>query len=77
MLRNLLTKHPESVGETYWEHFRAATRVSAKCFAASLFQMVHAVLPFVNPPLGTNVESMKDFLEEISPSNRKKKESMK
>ena len=68
-----MTEHPQSVGETYWQHFRVAASISARCLLASLFQMVHAILPFVNPPFGTHVDSMKDFLEEVSPSNRKKK----
>jgi len=73
MLRNLFTKHPKSVGETYWQHLSVAARISARCLCASLFQAVHALLPFVSPPDKFRVDTMKEFFEGVSPSNRKKK----
>ncbi|MHA1808435.1 MAG: DUF6356 family protein [Candidatus Thorarchaeota archaeon] len=73
MLKDLFTKHPKSVGETYWQHFAVATRISARCLCASLFQAVHALLPFVSPPEKLGADSMKEFFEGVSPSNRKKK----
>jgi hypothetical protein len=72
MLRKLFTKHPSEVGETYWEHLRSASRISGRSFLASVCQLIHAVLPFFKPPPGTDVNSMKRFLQEVSPDTRKK-----
>lgn len=55
---NLFTKHPESVGETYLQHMLAAIKVSGYLFVSSVFQLIHAVFPFVHPPLGTDVRSL-------------------
>lgn len=41
------TAHPESVGETYTEHFGTAMWFSLRMILAGLACMVHAVLPFV------------------------------
>jgi hypothetical protein len=73
MLKDLFTKHPKSVGETYWQHFAVAIRISARCLCASLFQAVHALLPFVSPPDKHGADSMKEFFDGVSSSNRKKK----
>jgi hypothetical protein len=74
MLRKLFTKHPKEVGETYWQHFRTASKISFRCFLASVCQFIHAVFPFFKPPGGTSVDSMKGFLNEVSPGSRKKKD---
>jgi hypothetical protein len=45
-LVKLFTQHPETVGETYGEHFGVAMRYSGRMFAASFCAFVHAFLPF-------------------------------
>jgi len=72
MLKKLFTKHPNEVGETYWQHFKAASRISWRSFLVSMTQLIHAIFPFFKPPLGTDVNSMKNFLQEVSPDTRKK-----
>jgi hypothetical protein len=47
MLRARFTAHPASIGETYGEHFLAATYFSRQLFIAALACFVHAVLPFL------------------------------
>ncbi len=42
----LFTAHPESVGETYFEHMQSALRFAGKLFAATLCCVVHAAFPF-------------------------------
>lgn len=68
----LFTKHPHEVGETYFQHFRAAMHISSRHFLAAMFQAIHAAFPFVKPPIGTDVESMLLFLSSKQPSERKK-----
>lgn len=45
-LPNLLTEHPNNVGETYIQHFIAAVFISGRLLMASLACLCHALLPF-------------------------------
>ena len=41
-LMNFFTEHPESVGETYFEHFFVAIRFSCKLFLSSIAALIWA-----------------------------------
>lgn len=45
MFRRLFTEHPESVGESYVEHFGVAARFGAIMIAGGIGALVHAVVP--------------------------------
>ena len=47
------TDHPASVGQTYFEHFKFAAKVSASLLKALLACLIHAVYP----PLHKNTAS--------------------
>jgi hypothetical protein len=67
----LFTEHPNSVGETYLQHCLVAAKLSLRLSMASLAQLVHAILPFFDPPCGTDVCSMIKYLENKKPEIRK------
>lgn len=46
-LLKLMTDHPASVDETYFEHLAFAARFASVLFAAGAAALVHAVLPFL------------------------------
>jgi hypothetical protein len=46
-LGDLFLRHPRSIGETYGEHFRAASAFGAALFVAAVACSVHAVLPWL------------------------------
>jgi len=46
-LTRLFTAHPETVGESYFQHMVFAGRFAAMLFAAAFCATVHAVLPFL------------------------------
>ena len=46
-MANPFTAHPASVGETYLEHLRFATRFGARMTAGGLAALVHAIFPFL------------------------------
>ena len=46
MLLNLFTAHPNSVGETYFQHFGLAFSFFIKLLLASMAALIHAFLPF-------------------------------
>ena len=72
-MKHLFTDHPNEVGETYLEHMRNALRVTYKLAIATNCQLLHAVLPFVKPPCGTDLKSLIKDLSEFLPEERKKK----
>lgn len=43
----LFTRHPASVGETYFGHMAFAAWFASRLFAAGSAALVHAFLPFV------------------------------
>lgn len=46
MIARLFTAHPETVGESYTEHFAVAAGFGLRMALAGLACLVHAVLPF-------------------------------
>ncbi|MFT6393303.1 MAG: hypothetical protein ACJA14_002833, partial [Ilumatobacter sp.] len=44
-IRQHFTEHPESVGETYGEHFRVAAGFAGSLAIAAAAAAVHAVIP--------------------------------
>jgi len=45
MIRRVFLSHPETVGETYWEHFGVASRFGRELIAGGCKAMIHAVFP--------------------------------
>lgn len=70
-LSRLFTKHPSEVGETYCEHLKVASGVSVRLAACATAQLVHAIFPFFKPPLGLDVCTMSDYLQNKKPQMRK------
>ena len=46
MSKNIFTKHPKTVGESYFQHFRHALSFSCLLFSLSFKALVHAIFPF-------------------------------
>jgi hypothetical protein len=42
----LMTRHPDAVGETYGEHLGTAWSISATLMAAGFACLIHGLLPF-------------------------------
>ncbi len=47
------TNHPESVGESYFEHMRTAGGFAVAMFIGALACLVHALLPFMCTKTGS------------------------
>ena len=63
--------HLKDVNETYLTHCRHALTLSSRLFLSSMGQALHAFVPDVCPPLGSDVRSLISFLESKLPENRK------
>lgn len=46
-LKRLFTEHPDSVGESYFEHMHVALSFAGPLLVAGLAALVHAFLPFL------------------------------
>ena len=44
---NIFTKHPEEVGETYFEHMYNALRYSVNFLLLFFVALIHSILPFL------------------------------
>ena len=51
-------KHLEEVGESYFQHMKTALEISFRLLFSSLFQLLHALFPFVHPPFGTDLKGI-------------------
>lgn len=51
----LFTRHPATVGESYGEHFLAATGFGLRMLFGAVACLVHAVLPFLFVTTGSDV----------------------
>jgi len=70
-IREFLTGHLKEVGEGYWKHFKVAFLVAVRLQYSCWAQLVHAAIPFLKPPLGSDICSLINYLEERTPQNRK------
>lgn len=46
-LLRAFTEHPESVGETYWQHMAAALSFAFPLALAAAASLIHSVFPFL------------------------------
>jgi hypothetical protein len=49
------TRHPASVGESYWQHMGVALSFSARMAFAAFAALVHAFLPFLFEKTGSRL----------------------
>lgn len=52
-IRGKFTEHPESVGETYFEHMGVAAGFSKKLFRAAICCGLHAIFPWMHCTTGS------------------------
>ena len=76
-LDSLFFAHPRSVNETYWQHFYCALTVSLRLLYASIFQLLHAVIPGIHPPYGTDLRSLAKYCDSRLPEKRKNEPKQK
>ena len=62
------TEHPESVGETYFEHMAFAAGMSAKLLKAAACCAIHAVMPWRHCTTGST--AIKEMHEVVTAGER-------
>lgn len=68
------TKHPESVGETYGEHFASASYFGLRMIGAGVLCLIHGLLPFL---FTTNGSRTIIHLHERMVTNRHRQQGQK
>ena len=53
-MQNCFTDHPDSVGETYFQHMMSAFSFAARLFAAAMACLVHGLFPFLFTSTGSS-----------------------
>jgi len=59
-----MSAHLSAEGMTYSQHFVYALRVATKLGIAAMCLIYHSVIPFIHPPRGFDMDSVKNFLNE-------------
>ena len=54
-MKRLFVEHPASVGETYLEHLRFATKIGTTMLRGGLATLVHGILPFLFVTTGSRL----------------------
>jgi len=54
-MHRLLTQHPETVGETYFQHMYSASYFGLKMLGGAFCCFVHAILPFMFEKKGSRI----------------------
>lgn len=68
--KNLFTKHPHSIGETYFEHLFKAALFSMRLFLAATCCLIHSILPFLFKDSAT--DCIIKMVKELSQGKRAK-----
>tara|TARA_Y100001963_G_scaffold140505_1_gene207605 strand:+ start:375 stop:620 length:246 start_codon:yes stop_codon:yes gene_type:complete len=62
--------HLKQVNESYFEHLATTARVASRLVCAAGCQLIHGLVPDLNPPFNNNLESIIGFLNRNLPCNR-------
>jgi hypothetical protein len=64
-MKNIFTDHPQSMNETYWQHFACAVKFGSKMFIGGIACLIHAIFPFIFQKTGSNLlfQMMHDYVD--------------
>lgn len=54
-MKNIFTKHPNSIGETYFQHLRFASQFGITLMVGGMACLIHALFPFLFEKTGSNI----------------------
>ena len=53
----LFTSHPNTVGESWWDHFTFSLMIGCRLILTGIVFVIHAVLPFIPIPSTLNLSA--------------------
>lgn len=54
-MKTIFTEHPQTVGETYFQHMHSASYFAVKMLGGALCCIVHAIFPFLFEKTGSTI----------------------
>jgi hypothetical protein len=54
-MKNIFTSHPQSVGESYFQHFKFASYAGMQMLLGGFACLIHAIFPFVFKSTGSTI----------------------
>jgi len=71
---NPFTKHPrETVGETWWQHFKFTVSIGVRLYFTSIYFMIHGLFPFIELHKKYNLMDTSMWLNNKNKNREKKK----
>lgn len=70
---NIFTKHPHSIGESYFQHLKFATQFGLSMLIGGIACLIHAFLPFLFKNTGSDLllKMTRDFVERMPPNEKR------
>ena len=69
-MKNIFTKHPKEVNETYLEHMWCALKFSFKLECLAFCAFIHAIFPFLCETTASDgIEELNDFMKKRREKN--------
>lgn len=70
-MNNPFTAHPNSVNETYWQHFAFALKFGFKMTLGGLVALLHAIFPFMFVTTAGRICDELQHMRQNSPGRKK------
>ena len=70
-MSNPFTAHPNSVNETYWQHFAFALKFGLKMTSGGIAALLHAMLPFLFVTTAGRICDELQHMRQNSPGRKK------
>ena len=75
LVHNPFTKHPHSVGETWYQHFKFSFKIGFRLLLSSLYFLLHATFPFIELHKKYNLMDTSEWLNEKNKNREKQKKA--
>ena len=75
LVNNPFTKHPHSVGETWYQHFKFSAKIGLRLLVSSLYFLLHATFPFIELYKKYNLMDTSKWLNEKNKNRKKQKKA--
>ena len=72
---NPFTKHPHSVGETWYQHFKFSAKIGIRLLVSGLYFLLHATFPFIELYKKYNLMDTSKWLNEKNKNRKKQKKA--
>ncbi len=70
-MKNIFNKHPNSVGETYFQHFLKSFSFAVRLLLLAMIAFIHAIFPWCfQYSVSNNIRKLNDILQSRNKSRK-------